>query len=133
MYSLTNQNVAPSLRRPDLFPPGVTGTTGDYGLPAAARYGNNLGPGRTGVAPTATTPDTGLGNTTSESTTPSATNEELVTPTTGHTPIAPPHIVSTDAPAHDVHTHFHDSPQVTTDTHHEPSMETVSRLNLSMS
>jgi hypothetical protein len=31
-----------------------------------------------------------------------------------------------------VHTHFHDSPQVVTDEHHEPSMETVSRLNLFM-
>jgi hypothetical protein len=129
---LTFQNVAPTLRRPGFFPPGVPATSGDYGLPAAARYGNNFGPSRPGMAPTTTTPDTGLGNTTSESTTPSATTEELVTPTTGHTPIAPPRIASTE-------TQVHDSPHVTheeTHTHEEtpaheeiptgPPMETVS-------
>ena len=42
----------------------MTGNTGDYGLPAAARFGG------AGSRPMAT-PDTGLGNTTSDSTSPS--------------------------------------------------------------
>ncbi|WRT70644.1 uncharacterized protein IL334_007642 [Kwoniella shivajii] len=83
-------NVNPSLRRPGFFPPGVTSTTGDYGLPAAARYGNAglppSGPTTMGVPRPSygntTTADTGLGNTTTESTvtTPSVTTEEIVTP-----------------------------------------------------
>ncbi|WWC65105.1 uncharacterized protein I303_107719 [Kwoniella dejecticola CBS 10117] len=105
-------NVNPSLRRNGFFPPGVNSTTGDYGLPAAARYGNSglppsgptvMGQPRppTGSGNT-TTADTGLGNTTTESTvtTPSVTSmatEEILTPiapTTGlqeplHMPTGP--------------------------------------------
>nr|XP_019051135.1 hypothetical protein I302_01584 [Kwoniella bestiolae CBS 10118]OCF30065.1 hypothetical protein I302_01584 [Kwoniella bestiolae CBS 10118] len=92
-------NVNPSLRRNGFFPPGVNSTTGDYGLPAAARYGNSglppSGPtamgrppprfGNTTTSGDTTTADTGLGNTTTESTvtTPSVTSvttEEIVTP-----------------------------------------------------
>ncbi|KAK6906657.1 hypothetical protein I203_100644 [Kwoniella mangroviensis CBS 8507] len=86
-------NVNPSLRRNGFFPPGVNSTTGDYGLPAAARYGNAglppSGPTSMGVprppSGNTTTVDTGLGNTTTESTvtTPSVTSvttEEIVTP-----------------------------------------------------
>lgn len=71
---LTAQNVGPGPRRPGFFPPGVPGTSGDYGLPAASRYGP-AGPAR----PTAG-PDTGLGNTTDETLTPTTVEEELVTP-----------------------------------------------------
>ena len=42
----------------------MTGNTGDYGLPAAARYGG-------AASRPMAMPDTGLGNTTSESTSPS--------------------------------------------------------------
>ncbi|WVF67946.1 hypothetical protein IAT40_002708 [Kwoniella sp. CBS 6097] len=89
-------NVNPSLRRAGFFPPGVTSTTGDYGLPAAARYGNAglppSGPTAPGMPPRppsghTTTADTGLGNTTTESTvstpatsTPSTLTEQIVTP-----------------------------------------------------
>ncbi|OCF45693.1 hypothetical protein I317_00596 [Kwoniella heveanensis CBS 569] len=89
-------NVNPSLRRTGLFPPGVTSTTGDYGLPAAARYGNAGLPPSGPTAPGmplrppsghTTTADTGLGNTTTESTvstpatsTPSTMTEQIVTP-----------------------------------------------------
>lgn len=52
----------------------MPGTSGDYGLPAASRYGP-AGPARPTVGP-----DTGLGNTTDESTTPTTVTEELVTP-----------------------------------------------------
>ncbi|KAK8850475.1 hypothetical protein IAR55_004393 [Kwoniella newhampshirensis] len=93
-------NVNPSLRRPGFFPPGVTSTTGDYGLPAGARYGNaGLAPssGVAGRPPwggsgQTTTADTGLGNTTSESTasTPSALTEEIVTPAAATTHIPEP-------------------------------------------
>ncbi|WVQ95510.1 hypothetical protein IAU59_002607 [Kwoniella sp. CBS 9459] len=103
-------NVNPSLRRAGFFPPGVSSTTGDYGLPAAARYGNAglppSGPTAPGMPPRppsgrTTTADTGLGNTTTESTvstpatsTPSTLTEQIVTPiapTTGlHEPIHMP-------------------------------------------
>jgi hypothetical protein len=88
------QNVNPSLRRPGLFPPGVNGTTGSYGLPAAAGYGN-VPPRPSGIPtsrPPITPPDTGIGNTTSDSTTdttPSVTTAELVTPVTSHVPLDP--------------------------------------------
>ncbi|TYJ54390.1 hypothetical protein B9479_004978 [Cryptococcus floricola] len=108
-------NVNPSLRRPGFFPPGVTSTTGDYGLPAAAYQGLNNVPGGPdapqGLAPPmsrthlSNTSDTGLGNTTTESTvstvsTPSVLTEEIVTPATAHTHMAEPvHVsVTTTAP-----------------------------------
>ncbi|WVQ70693.1 hypothetical protein IAR50_000215 [Cryptococcus sp. DSM 104548] len=108
-------NVNPSLRRPGLFPPGVTSSTGDYGLPAAAYQGMNKVPGGPnapqGLAPPvshthrSSTSDTGLGNTTTESTvstvsTPSVLTEEIVTPATAHTHMAEPvHVsVTTGAP-----------------------------------
>jgi hypothetical protein len=72
----STQNVGPHPRRPGFFPPGVPGTSGDYGLPAASRYGP-AGPSRPTAGPG---PDTGLGNTTDESTTPTTITEELVTP-----------------------------------------------------
>ncbi|WVN89721.1 uncharacterized protein L203_104951 [Cryptococcus depauperatus CBS 7841] len=103
-------NVNPSLRRPGFFPPGVTSTTGDYGLPAAAHYPNGQIPpgGPIGQVPfgsgsgLATTADTGLGNTTSESTvsttsTPSALTEEIVTPVATHTHMDEPVEVSVTA------------------------------------
>ena len=100
-------NAAPHMRRPGFFPPGVPGASGDYGLPAAARY-NNTGPSRPGQpAPGMLTPDTGLGDTTSSSssatsdTTPSATTQEIVTPVTAAPPLVP--IVADPEPA--VHTH----------------------------
>jgi hypothetical protein len=74
----------PGLRRNGLFPPGMSGTTGDYGLPAGARYGNMQPNTRLGAP--ARFADTGRGNTTSEST-GSVTSEELVTPAHSHTPI----------------------------------------------
>jgi hypothetical protein len=87
-------NVNPGLRRPGFFPPGVPATTGGYGLPAASRYG--LGglsrPGQPGQPGLLNTPDTGLGNTTSESSTPSATTAELVTPVTAHIPMEPNYV-----------------------------------------
>jgi hypothetical protein len=89
--------IAPHLRRPGFFPPGVPGASGDYGLPTASRY--NVGPSRGRPPPGALTPDTGLGNTTSESstspsTTPTATS--IVTPLPTHPPIEP-HVVSDSA------------------------------------
>ncbi|ORX41083.1 hypothetical protein BD324DRAFT_678476 [Kockovaella imperatae] len=69
-------NVNPHLRQPGMFPPGVP-NTGGYGWPAASRYEAGIPPGpRRRV-----TPDTGVGNTTSEETTPSTT-EQLMTPIT---------------------------------------------------
>lgn len=61
----------------------MNGSMGDYGLPAAARYGTGgpTVPGRPGVPFLA--PDSGIGNTTSESTTtttPSVTSDEIMTP-----------------------------------------------------
>ncbi|WWD20657.1 hypothetical protein CI109_105133 [Kwoniella shandongensis] len=97
-------NVNPSLRRPGFFPPGVTSTTGDYGLPAGARYGNAGLPPSSGVpgrppmegSGHTTTADTGLGNTTSESTasTPSVLTEEIVTPVAATTHVPEPVEVS---------------------------------------
>ena len=81
-------NVGPGLRRPGFFPPGVPGPSGGYGLPAASRYGTG-GVSRPGH-PGGLTPDTGIGNTTSESSSsPSATTVELVTPVTAHIPMEP--------------------------------------------
>ncbi|WVR08584.1 hypothetical protein IAU60_005639 [Kwoniella sp. DSM 27419] len=111
-------NVAPGLRRPGWFPPGVTSTTGDYGLPAGARYGNSglrpSGPTPHGLHPRhhppsggTTTADTGLGNTTTDSTvstpttsTPSAFTEEIVTPAAHHSHLhhEPMHIGTADLP-----------------------------------
>lgn len=80
-------NVNPNFRRPGFFPPGVPGTAGGYGLPAASRYGLG-GPSRPGHPGQLNTPDTGLGNTTSESSSsPSATTEQLVTPIIAHQPL----------------------------------------------
>lgn len=86
-------NVGPGLRRPGLFPPGVPATAGDYGLPAASRYGHG-GPSRPGqpAVHDHLTPDTGIGNTTSESSgssSPSATTAEIVTPVTAHIHMEP--------------------------------------------
>lgn len=81
-------NVGPGFRRPGFFPPGVPATSGAYGLPAASRYGQG-GPSRPGQHGH-NTPDTGIGNTTSESSTsPSVTTAELVTPVTAHHPMEP--------------------------------------------
>lgn len=86
-------NVNPGFRRPGFFPPGVPGATGGYGLPAASRYGLG-GPSRPGVPGQPFTPDTGIGNTTSESSSsPSATTVELVTPITAHVPMMEPTVV----------------------------------------
>jgi hypothetical protein len=96
-------NVNPSLRRPGFFPPGVNATTGSYGLPAAANY-NNLPQqvvGNHAPRPRPMTPDTGIGNTTSESTTettPSVTTAELVTPVEPHAHLAP-HVTPATAPS----------------------------------
>ena len=116
-------NLNPHLRRPGMFPPGVPGASGDYGLPAAARY-NNTGPTRPGQPmPGALTPDTGLGNTTSESssassvteTSSSATSQQLVTPSTAApalVPIPEP-VVQFEEPV--THTHTHTTTTVSTD------------------
>ncbi|KAL7422817.1 hypothetical protein Q5752_002113 [Cryptotrichosporon argae] len=116
-------NVAPGPRRPGFFPPGVTSTTGDYGLPAAARYGNMAnvpgapaGPYGPPARPPPLVPDNGLGNTTTEtsssssssladttptstpsvshSLTPTTTEDHLLTPVTAATPLAPPIIAT---------------------------------------
>lgn len=98
------QNVAPGPRRPGCYPPGVNGTTGSYGLPAAAHYGN--APTRHGHGGPTTIPDNGLGNTTSESSSsPSVTSQEVVTPTV--TPFVP-------------HKPLHQEPTIV----HTPSAET---------
>lgn len=120
-------NTNPHLRRPGMFPPGIPGAHGDYGLPAAARY-NNTGPSRPGQPmPGALTPDTGLGNSTSESsssvssvtdTTPSATTQEIVTPATAVTPLVPPIIHEAPAVQFEeplTHTHTHTTTTVSTD------------------
>ncbi|WVQ86046.1 hypothetical protein IAT38_008214 [Cryptococcus sp. DSM 104549] len=93
-------NVNPSLRRPGFFPPGVAGTTGDYGLPAAARYGNGpvppggatLGPGPPRPAygsGQTTTADTGLDITTSEPPSSTTTTPSVSSLTEIRTPMAP--------------------------------------------
>ena len=69
-------NVNPQLRHPPMYPPGV-GNTGGYGWPAASRYEAGIPPGS---GRRRVTPDTGVGNTTSEETTPST--EHLMTPIT---------------------------------------------------
>ena len=76
-------NVNPHLRRPPMYPPGIA-NTGGYGWPAASRYDAGVPPGpRRRV-----TPDTGVGNTTSEETTPSTAIEQLMTPATPANAIA---------------------------------------------
>ena len=66
----------------------MPGTSGDHGLPAASRYGP-AGPSRPTAGPG---PDTGLGNTTDESTTPTTITEELVTPFVTDSKTLEPHI-----------------------------------------
>jgi hypothetical protein len=72
------QNVGPHPRRPAFFPPGVPGTSGDYGLPAASRYGP-AGPPRPVGHPE---PDSGTGLTDDDTTTPSTATTQLITPLT---------------------------------------------------
>ena len=76
-----------------MYPPGVS-SSGEYGLPAAARYGRNQGAGGNGYSgagrPTSMAPDHGLGDTTSSDTTPSSADQVLMTPTTGHS-VSPGH------------------------------------------
>jgi hypothetical protein len=70
------QNVGPHPRRPGFWPPGVPGTSGDYGLPAASRYGP-AGPPRPVGHPE---PDSGVGLTDDDTTTPTTASEQLLTP-----------------------------------------------------
>jgi hypothetical protein len=76
-HKADKQNVGPHPRRPGFFPPGVPGASGDYGLPAASRYGP-AGPPRPVGHPE---PDSGLGLTDNDST-PSTATTQLITPLT---------------------------------------------------
>ncbi|RXK40622.1 hypothetical protein M231_02077 [Tremella mesenterica] len=85
-------NVAPHLRRPGIFPPGVTATTGDYGLPAAAHYPNRpSGPTIPGRPPVL--PDQGISGSTSSESGASPPTTQLVTPYLPEKPLQEPTIV----------------------------------------